>query len=434
MNPPASRRAARGTTRRDVLRGGTTAILASAIAPYARTAPLRAGGDEVLRVGLIGCGGRGRGAAWNALMADPNTKLVALGDIFADHLADAHKWLSQDEQVGARVEVDEAQRFVGWDAYKGVIENSDVVLMAGTPAFRPLHVEAGVEAGKHMFVEKPVATDGPSLRRIMAAGELAREKGLSLVSGLCYRYQFAKQETIQRIHDGAIGDIVSMQTTYNAGPLWLRTRQPEWTEVEYQIRNWIYYYHLSGDHIAEQHIHSLDKIAWAKDGYPIKATSSGGRIQRTGAEYGNVYDHFNTVYEWEDGVRAFSSCRQWNNAAQDVSDYVHGTHGSANLQGHRIRSGKAWNWRYESEEPDDMYQNEHDALFASIRDGDPINNSDYMCKSTLMALMGRLSAYTGRTITAEEALQSQEDLAVKERVFGDVATAPVAIPGVHQFS
>jgi len=416
-----------------VLRGGTTAILASAIAPHLRAAQTAAGGDEMLRVGLIGCGGRGRGAAWNALMADPNVKLVALGDLFEDHLASAHKSLSEDEQVGARVDVDEDHRFVGWDAYKHVIESSDVVLMACTPAFRPMHVEACVDAGKHMFVEKPVAVDGPGLRRMMAAGERAKQKGLSLVSGLCYRYQFAKQETVQRVHDGAIGDIVSMQTTYNAGPLWLRARKPEWSEMEYQIRNWIYFYHLSGDHIAEQHIHSLDKIAWAKGSYPVKATASGGRIQRTGPEYGNVYDHFNTVFEWEDGVRAFSSCRQWNNAAQDVSDYILGTRGRADLQGHRIESGAAWRWRYRSEEPDDMYQNEHDVLFASIRSGEPVNNSEYMCSSTLMALMGRLSAYTGRTITAEEALQSQEDLALAAREWGDVVAAPVAVPGVHEF-
>ena len=428
--PPPSTTSA--PSRRDLLRGGTTAILASAVAPYARTAPLRPGGDEELKVGLIGCGGRGRGAARNALRADPNTRLVALGDLFADHLDDAHRVLSEDPELGPRVDVPEDRRFVGWDAYRGVIEASDVVLLCGAPAFRPLHVETCVDAGKHMFVEKPVAVDGPGLRRVAAAGERAKERGLSLVSGLCYRYSFAKQETIRRVHDGAIGDVVAMQCTYNAGPLWLRARKPDWTESEYQLRNWVYYYHLSGDHIAEQHIHSLDKLAWAKGAYPVKATSTGGRIQRTGAEYGNVYDHFNTVYEWADGVRGFSSCRQFRDAAQDVSDQVWGTRGTAELQRHRITAGRAWRWRYESDEPDDMYQNEHDELFASIRDGDPINDSDYMCKSTLMALMGRLSAYSGRAVTADEAWNSAEDLQVVRREWGDAPVAPVAIPGVYE--
>lgn len=406
------------------------AAAAAASAPYTATGKLfRPGGDELLRVGLVGCGGRGRGAAFNALSADPNTKLVAVADAFADPIESALSSWRNNESVAAQIDVDQDHQFVGFDAYKQVIESCDVVLLATSPHFRPLHVEAAVEAGKHLFIEKPVATCPTGLRRIWAALRKAREKNLSVVSGLCYRYEFAKQETVKRVQDGSIGDIISMQTTYNTGALWHRGRKEGWSEMEYQMRNWLYFAWLSGDHIAEQHIHSLDKLAWAKGGYPVKATSSGGRVQRTDPKWGNIYDHFNTVYEWEDGVRGFSSCRQWNGAASDVSDYIYGSRGTANIQRHSIEAGP-WSWRHRSSEPDDMYQNEHDAFFASIRSGDHIDNADYMCESTLMAIMGRLAAYTGQTVTREDVLNSKLDLSPKAYEWGDVSCAPIAIPGV----
>ena len=388
-----------------------------------------------MRVGLVGCGGRGTGAAANALRADPNVKLVALGDTFADHLENSLNALLATEDIAAQVDVDEDHRFVGWDAYQRVIDSVDVVLFATSPHFRPMHVAAAVEAGKHMFIEKPVATDAPGMRAILASCELAAQKGLSVVSGLCYRYSHAKRETMQRVRDGAVGEFTALQCTYNANGLWHRGRQPEWSEMEYQMRNWLYFTWLAGDHIAEQHIHSLDKLAWVMgDEYPVKATSSGGRIVRTGEEYGNVYDHFNTVYEWQSGLKGFSSCRQWNGAATDVSDYVFGTRGVANLQAHRIEAGP-WKWRYRADDdnPDDMYQNEHDALFASIRAGEPIDDSSYMCKSTLMAIMGRMAAYTGQAITWEQAWNSEESLAPPSYEWGPIVAAPVARPGVTQF-
>jgi myo-inositol 2-dehydrogenase/D-chiro-inositol 1-dehydrogenase len=423
---PASR------SRRDVLRTTAAAAAVASTAPYSSAGKaLRPGGDELLRVGLVGCGGRGRGAALNALHADPNTKLVALADAFPEPLADAHRYLSAEASIAAQVEVDEDHRFVGFDAYEELIDVCDVVLLATSPHFRPLHVEAAVKAGKHLFVEKPVATDPVGLRRIWAASERARDKGLSLVSGLCYRYEFGKQETVERVQDGAIGDITAMQTTYNTGALWHRGRKPEWSEMEFQMRNWLYFTWLSGDHICEQHIHSLDKLAWVKGGCPVKATSSGGRVQRTDEKFGNIYDHFNTVFEWDDGVRGFSSCRQWSGASNDVSDYVFGTRGTCNIQRHLIEadSGK---WRYRGKGPDDMYQNEHNAFFASIRSGEPIYDGDYMCESTLMSIMGRLAAYTGKTVTREEVLNSKLDLSPKAYKWGDHECAPIAIPGVTQ--
>jgi len=417
--------------RRTVLKTGAAAAATAALTKVAGAAPLRPGGQEMLRVGLVGCGGRGTGAAVNALRADPNVKLVAMGDAFADHLENSLKNLQGNAEVGARVDVDEEHKFVGFDAYQKVIDSCDVILLATSPHFRPLHVAAAVEAGKHLFVEKPIATDAPGVRSVLESAQKAKAAGLSMVSGLCYRYERKKQETVQRVWDGAIGDIVALQTTYNTNGLWHRGNKDTWSEMEYQMRNWLYFAWLSGDHITEQHIHSLDKIAWVMQGYPVKATASGGRSVRTDEKWGNIYDHFNTVYEWENGVRCFSSCRQWNGASTDVSDFVYGTKGTAALQRARITGEDKWRWR--SEEPDDMYQNEHDALFASIRKGDALNNGEYMCNSTLMAIMARMSAYTGKTVTWEEALNSKEDLSPATYDWTSLEMRPIARPGETKF-
>jgi predicted dehydrogenase len=425
-------------TRRELLRG---AVATTVVGPYLSASPSvvrKPGGAEMLKVGLIGCGGRGTGAAVNALRADPNVKLWAMADAFADQLEGSLNSLLTSEDsadLKDKIDVPPERRFVGFEAYKRVIECCDVILLATSPHFRPLHLAAIVAAGKHSFVEKPIATDAPGIRSVRASCELAKSKGLSVVSGLCYRYEHKKRETIQRIHDGAIGDIVSLHTTYNAGALWHRGTKPEWTPMEYQMRNWLYFYWLSGDHIAEQHIHSLDKVAWAMGEYPVRCLSTGGRAVRTEPEYGNVYDHFSTVYEWRNGVRAFSYCRQWGGSVQtEVSDWLFGTRGRCNIQAAEIDAGAGWNWRYKSETPDDMYQNEHDELFAAIRKGTPINNGEYMCDSTLMALMGRLSAYTGQALTWEQAANSTENLTPKAYALGPNEVAPLARPGVNQFT
>jgi predicted dehydrogenase len=431
-----------GSTRRDFLKVSGAALVGSALAPVASALPnlaVRQQGSSTIKVGLLGCGGRGTGAAQQALAADPGVELVALGDVFADMLENALQVLRADKEVGARVKIDDGRKFVGLDAYKHVIAASDVVLLCTTPAFRPLHFRACIDAGKHTFVEKPVAVDGPGVRHVVETCKLAREKRLNVVSGLCYRYERKKRATIQRLHDGAVGNVIAMQCTYNTGGLWYRGRDPKWTEMENQLRNWLYYTWLSGDHTAEQHIHSLDKLAWAmKDEYPVKCVASGGRAVRTQPEYGNVYDHFNTVFEWRSGLRGFSSCRQWIGAkSTDVSDWIFGDKGKANIQGHEIWGENAWRWKDDGTS-DDMYQNEHDALFAALRKGDVIDNGDYMCNSTLMAIMARMSAYTGQAITFEQALNSQEvlgppDLA-KLTLHDAPPPTPLAVPGVTQFS
>lgn len=423
-------------SRRDLLVTGGVALASGAVASALPSGVIgfHPNGSDVLKVGLVGCGGRGTGAAAQALAADPQTELVALGDAFADHVENALNSLKGTASIAARVKVDDAHKFTGFDAFKRVIDSVDVVLFATSPHFRPMQVEYAVQSGKHMFVEKPIATDAPGVRRVMAACEAARAKKLNVVSGLCYRYEHKKRETIQRIHDGAIGQVLGAQTTYNTGGLWHRGRQPEWSDMEWQMRNWLYFTWASGDHIVEQHIHSLDKIAWALgDKYPLRVTASGGRAQRTDPKYGNIYDHFNSVYEYEGGVKVFSSCRQWNGASSDVSDHVFGTKGVAHLQSHHIEGENAWRHRDADGVQDDMYQNEHDELFAAIRKGAVIDNSDYMCKSTMMAIMARMAAYTGQTLTWEQAWNSQEDLSPASYEWTSIESPAVAIPGVTKF-
>jgi myo-inositol 2-dehydrogenase/D-chiro-inositol 1-dehydrogenase len=416
------------TSRRDFMRTTGGVVMGAAVASFAKSGVAETN-SETLKVGLIGAGGRGTGAAREALLADSNVQLVAVGDAFMDMAEEAVRKLKKkgsgvEEKIAAEV-----QLFDGFDNYKGVIAASDVVVLAAPPAFRPGHLRAAIEAGKHVFCEKPIAVDPVGVRHVLETCELARKKGLTIVSGLCYRYENAKRDIIQRIHDGAIGEIVSLETAYNTGGLWLKERKDGWTEMEYQLRNWLYFDWLSGDHINEQHIHSLDKIAWAMgDVYPVKATASGGRIQRVDPKYGNIYDHFNTVYEWPDGLRGFSSCRQWNGSSTFVNDHLYGTKGTAYLQDHRISFRDGTEWKHEKSGDDNMYQNEHNELFACIRNSTP-KVDEYMCHSTMMAIMGRISAYTGKTVTLEEMMASDLDLMPKELAWGDVAINPVAVPG-----
>ncbi|MBK8979348.1 MAG: Gfo/Idh/MocA family oxidoreductase [Planctomycetes bacterium] len=417
-------------TRRDFVRNSSAAIAGFAAMPALGGAGVHHGVNDELRIGLIGCGGRGSGAANDALAADPSTRLVAMGDVFPDRLAEAHRALSRSE-FASRITVDEDHRFTGFDAYKKVIESCDVVLLAATPHFRPLHLRAAIEAGKHVFCEKPIATDPTGVRSVMETCEMARAKKLNLVSGLCYRYDEPKQELMARLHDGAVGEPVALECTYNTGALWFRGDDPDWSPMERQLRNWLYYTWLSGDHIAEQSIHSLDKILWAmKDEPPAKVTASGGRIRRIEPQFGDVYDHFNTVFEWANGVKLFHSCRQIEGADRDVSDFVYGTKGVAAIQSHYITGPNEWRWRGRA---DSMYRREHQSLFAAIRAGRVIDNGDYMCKATLMAIMGRMSAYTGKTLTWEQALNSQLDLRPAAYAWGDAPPVEIARPGLTPF-
>jgi predicted dehydrogenase len=436
MSEPVTPNVSEPSSRRDFLRKGTAAALAGSLtAQLSLTQAVYAAGSDELRVGLIGCGGRGTGAARQALNADPQTKLVAMADAFEDRLESSLKNLKKSD-VGERVLVDEDHRFTGFDGYKGVIEASDVVLLAATPHFRPRHLKAAVDAGLHVFAEKPVAVDAPGVRSVLESCELAKKKGLSVVSGLCWRYDNGMRATFEQIHNGAIGDITSLQCCYNSSGVWepRRTREQCSSEMEYQLRNWYYYTWLSGDFNTEQHVHSLDKMAWALgDETPVRVSGSGGRQQRTDPKYGNIYDHFNVVYEYANGIKAFARCRHFRGCDNEVADYVFGTKGRVDVFKHRIYdySGKLV-WRAKVEK-NDMYQTEHDKLFAGIRAGQPINNGYYMSMSTLMAIAGRTSSYTGKTLTWEQMLNSKQDLTPPQYDWGSVETPTVAIPGVTPF-
>jgi predicted dehydrogenase len=406
-------------------------VAASSVALLSSAHYLYADGNDTLRVGLIGCGGRGTGAASQALRADRNVRLTAMGDAFRDRLTSSLAQLQRTRDIAGKIDVPAERQFVGFDAYRQVINNCDVVLLCTPPHFRPAHLEAAVAANKHAFVEKPVAVDGPGVRRVLAACQDARRRRLSIVSGLCWRYHRGMLETFRRIHDGQVGDIVALQCNYLTGTLWHRDRQPGWSDMEWQLRNWLYFAWLSGDFNVEQHVHSLDKMAWAmRDEYPVKCWGLGGRQVRTQRQFGHIYDHMSCCYEYANGVKIFSFCRQQADCYNEVKDYVMGTRGKVDVMEHRITGERPWRYsRAQARTDPDMYQAEHDAFFASIRSGNPINNGDYMAKSSLMGIMGRMACYTGQEISWNDALNSQEILGPRTYTWGDLPMPAVAMPG-----
>jgi predicted dehydrogenase len=409
---------------------------------------VHAAGSDVLRVGLVGCGDRGTGAASQALAADSNVKLVAMADAFEDRLRHSLEILQKDEKIGSKVDVAPQQQFVGFDAYKTLLDSGvdvDVVLLCTPPHFRPIHLRAAVEAGKHVFAEKPVAVDAPGVHSVLKSCELARTKGLSVVSGLCLRYDNGFKETVRRIQDGAIGEVVALIANDYRSGRWAKPRQPGWSEMTYQMRNWYNFTWLSGDFNVEQHVHYLDVCAWVmKNEYPTRAVGMGGRQVLTGPEYGQIYDHFSVVYEYAAGAKLVSNCRQQPHCKNDMSAQVLGTKGRAQFaerrRGLRIQPaglmtapGTSREWVY-SGPHNPMYQTEHDELFASIRSGKPINNGEYMARSTLLAIMGRMAAYTGQEITWEAASSSRESLS-PPRYDWDVQppVSSIAVPGQTRF-
>jgi predicted dehydrogenase len=418
------------TSRREFLK--TSAVAAA----FTLESAVHAAGSDVLKVGLVGCGGRGTGAAAQALKADPNLKLWAMGDAFEDRLQSSLATLKKDEELLPKIDVTPERSFVGFEAYRHVIAHSDVVLLCEPPHFRPRHLRAAIEAGKHVFAEKPVAVDAPGVRSVLASCELARKKGLSVVSGLCLRYDVGFQQTIQRIHDGALGDIVALQANDLRGRAWVKPRQPDWSDMTWHMRNWYNFTWLSGDFNVEQHVHFLDVCAWVmKNEYPVKAVGLGGRQVRTGPEFGNIYDHHAVVYEYASGVKLFSQCRQQSGCKNDISAQVMGTRGNGHISESRdgLRLNGPEKWVYTGQHKN-MYQVEHDLLFASIRAGKPLNNGDYMSKSTLLAIMGRMATYTGQQITWDQALNSKEDLSPQRYAWdAPPPPSPVALPGQSKF-
>ncbi|MDB6033517.1 MAG: gfo/Idh/MocA family oxidoreductase [Verrucomicrobiales bacterium] len=429
------------TNRRDFLKTSTLAVSGAIAAPFILgTKSNAASPGDTIKVGLIGCGGRGTGAALNALKADENAVLTAVGDLYEPQAQSQLKEFKRSKEYTERINVKDSDVYHGFDAYKGVIESGvDVVILATPPGFRPLHMKAAVAANKHMFVEKPMSTDVPGLRSIMESVEEAKKKKLAVCAGFCWRYNLAEQALFEKLHEGEIGDIRTIYATYNTGFLWDRTSPKDTTDLQKQLRNWMYYTWLSGDHYCEQAIHAVDWMCWAmKDIPPVKCIAHGGRQVRTDPKYGHIFDHFEVVYEYATGARGMIFARQQAGCANDNTAVFYGTKGTGRELGFNgmpfiLDEKNQRKWTYKGPRPN-MYDVEHEALFKSIRAGKPINNGDRMVSSTLTGIMGRMAAYTGKEITWDMAMNSQEKL-VPDNVNWDTPApeVKVAMPGQTQF-
>ena len=414
----------KSVSRRSFLKATSVAAGASVLP----SVPLvHVGGPEEIKVGVIGVGGRGTGAVSQALSTKGPVKLWAAGDMFADRLDGSLAGLTEDASLKSKVDLADSRRFTGVDAWKGVLDSGvDVVVLATPPHFRPHHFEMAIDAGKHVFCEKPIAVDSPGVRRFLAAAKKADEKKLSVVSGLQRHYQNGYVAAMEKVHDGALGRILFARCAWNMGGLWMHRRKPEWSDMEWQLRNWLYFTWLSGDHIVEQHVHNLDVINWAMQAHPIRARGMGGRQVRTDPAYGHIFDHHAVQYEYENGAWLFSECRQIDGCANDVSEHLYGTDGEAHFNDFTITGKEAWKYEGPGNNP---YQSEHDAMFASIRSGTPINAGYYVAESTLTAIMGRMATYSGRVVTWDEAMNSDERWGPTSYEFGPLPVDPVPMPG-----
>jgi predicted dehydrogenase len=305
------------------------------------------------------------------------------------------------------------------------------VILATPPHFRPQHFKAAIAAGKHVFFEKPVAVDGAGVRTVLEVTEIARKQNLAVGCGLQRHHQFGYLDTLKRVHDGAIGEIVAARAYWNQGGLWMNARKAEWSDMEWQLRNWLYFAWLSGDHIVEQHVHNLDVVNWAKNAHPVRCFGSGGRQVRTSPEYGHIFDHHSVHYEYADGSWMFSECRQIEGCANQVSEHLIGTKGKADMDTNRWTIAGDTKWKYEGDK-NNPYQTEHDDLFASIRAGKPLNEGVLVAESTLTAIMGRMATYTGRVVTWEQALNSEAVLGPQKYDWGKLDVDPVPVPGLSQ--
>ncbi len=427
MNDPNT-----STARRDFLKATALGTVLTAGFP----AILSAQPSKAIKVGLVGCGGRGTGAASQALNADDYAELHAMADVYQDRIDDSLSTLQKASggKISQKIKVDPKNQFVGLDAYQKLIDSSvDVVLLATPPGFRPQHIRAVIEAGKHCFCEKPISVDAPGARSVLETVKIAKEKNVSLVAGFCWRYSNFIKETFEQVGSGAIGDIVAYYATYYTNPVKpmpdVSERPAGMSDVEWQVRNWYNFSWLCGDSLVEQAVHSVDKVAWAmKDAPPISCVATGGR--QIPAKGGNIFDHFEVNYLYPNNVRAFVACRQMEGCYNENSDYIMGTKGTAIIgRGPmpRIEGEKKWTFQGAKY---DMYQAEHDALFASIRQGKPINDGVRMVTSTMLAIMGRMAAYTGQQVTWDQAMNSQVKLGPEKLEWNmSLPVAPMPLPG-----
>lgn len=399
----------RNTDRRDFLKNSTAAAVgATVLSNLSTPAGAYAQENNAIKVGLIGCGGRGTGAATQALSTDGPVKLVAMADAFPDQLESSKSRI--EKQLGDkadRVAVDEDHKFIGLSSFQQMMASDiDLVILATPPGFRPIMFEAAIAAGKHVFMEKPVATDAPGVRKVLQNVEIAKQKNLKVGVGLQRHHQNTYLETMKRLKDGAIGDIVAMRCYWNNAGVWdpRKTREEVSGEMEYQIRNWYYYNWLCGDHINEQHIHNIDVCNWLMEDFPVEAKGMGGRLYRTDKKYGEIFDHHAVEFTYPNGAKMFSQCRHMPRCWNSVSEHAHGSNGSSEISRSSYTSG-ADSWRYRGPK-NNPYQTEHDDLFAAIRNDIPYNEGEYGAKSTMTAIMGRFATYSGQAVTWEKAIGS----------------------------
>lgn len=434
------------SSRRTFLKA-TSALVGGAVlganAQIARSAHI--GGSDEIKIALIGCGGRGTGASGQALATKGKVTLWAAADAFADNVEAGLNTIKNDMERGKRdgdplykdssINVPPERQFVGFDAYKQAIESgADVILLATPPHFRPIHFEAAVQAGKHIFAEKPVATDGPGIRRFLAANEQAKKKDLMVAIGLQRRHDPRYIETMKKVHDGALGDILFTRVYWNSGGLWVRPRKPDYTEMTYQMRNWYYFTWLCGDHIVEQHIHNLDIGNWLRgDKHPVEAQGMGGRQVRTGKEYGQIFDHHFVEYTYDDGTKMYSQCRHIGGCADEVREHAHGTKGTLDIDdggiGGQMKLAGGKKWRSKGHKVDNHHQEHHD-LFAALRDGRTYNEGDYGARSTMTAILGRMATYSGKIVKWDDALHKGVDLSPASY---DFAATPPVVPDANGF-
>jgi predicted dehydrogenase len=428
-----------GPTRRTVLTS-SAALAGTALAGPSFAAPGRARGGETLRIALVGCGGRGRGAASQALSTSGQVRLVAMADAFEDQLDGAYKTLEEGFGNTGKLDVPVERRFAGFDAYEKAIDAGvDVVILATPPGFRPMHFEHAIRNDKHVFMEKPVATDAGGVRRVLATAEEARRKDLKVGVGLQRHHSAMYDETIRRIQDGAIGSVNLMRCYWTGGGVWVRQRQPGQTEMEYQMRNWYYFNWLCGDHIVEQHIHNLDVCNWLKGEPPVRAQGVGGRQVRTGIDHGEIFDHHMVEFTYRDGAVLLSECRHQPGCWGSVSEHAHGSQGTANISAGRIDMLAGDGWRFRGEDPN-HYQVEHDALFDAIRTGKPYNEAVYGAHSTMTAIFGRMATYSGKVLDWDDCISSERSImptsfawdATPPTVPGPDGRYPIPTPGVTE--
>ncbi|MBN37340.1 MAG: oxidoreductase [Opitutae bacterium] len=421
------------TTRRDFVKAGSSFTAGAFLA--APNVVRGAKNDKVIKVGLVGIGGRGSGAAAQAMGADDNVALTAIGDLFEDRIKLRSRVLKARGRD--KFQVTPETTFTGFDAYKKVIDSGvDVVILTTPPAFRPQHLAYAIEKNVHCFFEKPVAVDAPGVRKVIELAKKAKQKNLNFMSGFCWRHHKPKQEIFGKILDGEIGEINAMYSTYNGGEVWKKAREGGWGDLEAQSRNWNAHLWLSGDSIVEQAVHCIDMMQWAMgEEHPTHAEGSGGRqVYDDMDKYGNIYDHFAIAYQWQNGTRGYHFSRQQNGTAGSYELELYGQKGFCSAKNrHAIMTGDSA-WRYRGS-TNDMYQTEHDILFKAVREGGKaFNDGERAAHSTMVAILGRMVAYTGQKLTYEDALNSKEDLLPPHLDWEqELQTPNPPVPGVTRF-